>query len=353
MNTYAVYFKPLGGLATWPLASDTLFGAVCWGIRALGLMDDEHLTDWLEKQKADPAFGFSHAFPFYAKGNTRVRLYPRPANFQPSFADFDVLAKTKAEKASVVVAGKKFKRLNYVSEDILNQIAAGSLLPGAGLQAILSGSGQIVQKADALCTMSEASALPDRLFEREPMQHNQIDRMSGGTVEGMLFYRQETFFAPNAGLWALLRADEQDLIRYIQPALRYLADTGLGADRTSGKGQFEISVEIAPVLPHAKTPNAMMTLSHYLPGVDELDTLGEPLSYTLKILRPKREQKHPRLLSDGQKSAQIYKQAMRVFEPGSVFPLKTRKELYGRLARLTPLEQEAVFQSGAALMIYL
>ncbi len=28
------------------------------------------------------------------------------------------------------------------------------------------------------------------------MQHNQIDRMAGATVEGMLFYREETFFAP-------------------------------------------------------------------------------------------------------------------------------------------------------------
>ncbi|RPH56819.1 MAG: hypothetical protein EHM81_12560 [Chloroflexi bacterium] len=195
--------------------------------------------------------------------------------------------------------------------------------------------------------------MPGKLFESEAMQHNQIDRMAGATVDGMLFYREETFFAPGAGLWALLRADEQDFARYIHPALRYLADTGLGADRTSGKGQFEITVESAPTLPRVKSPRAMMTLSHYLPVIGEFDPQGEPLAYALKTLRPKREQKYSRPLLDGQKSAPIYKQAVRVFEPGSVFPFKNKKELYGRLARLTPAGQEAVFQSGATLMVYL
>lgn len=356
MNTYAVYFQPRGALATWPLASDTLFGAVCWGIRALGLMDDSQLTGWLEAQQNAPVLAFSHAFPLYTKGATRLRLYPRPASFQPTFADFDRLAKSKAEKVRAAAAGKKLKRIGYVSEAVLNQIVAGNLQPFAGLQAFFSGSGQLTHKAGALWTSPEAALVPDRpekLFETEAMQHNQIDRMAGATVEGMLFYREETFFAPGAGLWAALRTDEQDFARYIQPALRYLADTGLGADRTSGKGQFDITVEFAFDLPRAKTPKALMTLSHYLPDADEFDPQGEPLAYTIKTLRPKREQKYPRLLPEGQKSAPIYKQALRVFEPGSVFPLKNQKELYGRLARLTPPGQEAVFQSGAALMVYL
>ena len=96
----------------------------------------------------------------------------------------------------------------------------------------------------------------------------------------------------------------------------------------------------------------MMTLSHYLPGADEFDPQAEPLAYTLKTLRPKREQKFLRSSAD-QKSTPIYKQAMRVFEPGSVFALRAKKEIYGKLARLTPPEQEAIFQSGAALMVFL
>jgi CRISPR type III-A-associated RAMP protein Csm4 len=374
MNTYAVYFKPLGALATWPLTSDTLFGAVCWGIRALGLMDDTQLTAWLEAQKDAPRFAFSQALPVYRKDTVCLRLYPRPATFQPAFSDFEALAQKlfkdtnwqqkkrgqnilpslKTAKMDVAAAGKIFKRLGYVSESILSQIVDGSLQPVSGLQALLSDTGQYVSRAGALWTKTEIAQLPEKLeklFDSDAMQHNQVDRMSGATVDGMLFYRDETFFAPGAGLWALLRADEQDLASYIQPALRYLGDTGLGADRTSGKGQFEITVETAPVLPPTKTPNAQMTLSYYLPGAGEFDPQGTPLAYSLKTLRPKREQKFPRPLAEGQKSAPVYKQALRVFEPGSVFPHKAQKDIFGRLVRLTPPGQEAVYQSGAALMI--
>lgn len=363
MNTYAVYFKPLGALATWPLGSDTLFGAVCWGIRTLGLMDDEQLTNWLETQKTAPVFAFSHAFPVYKKEGDWLRLYPRPATFQPSFDDFNVLAEEwkknesgktlKAAKVDVAAAGKKFKRQDYVTEAALHQIASGDLKPIDGLRAMLKLLNTKQTPPKILCIEAERKSLPQKFFEREAMQHNQIDRMSGATVEGMLFYRDETFFPSGASLWALLQANEEDMTRYIQPALNYLADTGLGADRTSGKGQFEIIVKSAPVLPRAKTPKAMMTLSYYLPSASELDLHSEPLAYSIKTLRPKREQKYPRHLPEGQKSVPIYKQAIRFFEPGSVFPLKNQQEVYGRLARLTPVGQEAVYQSGAALMIYL
>ncbi len=366
MNTYAVYFKPLGALATWPLTSDTLFGAVCWGIRELGLMSDQQLTEWLEMQKEAPLFAFSHAFPYYRQAKVYLRLYPRPATFQPEINDFYTLAlewkKTKsgmtlkAAQVDTAAAGKKFKRIQYVSEIVFHQIAGGNLRPLAGLKAMLSDSGQYISKAGALWTVPEAGSLPERpekLYETEAMQHNQIDRMSGGTVESMLFYRNETFFAPNAGLWALLRADEKDISQYIRPALSYLADTGLGADRTSGKGQFEISLEAAPALPVVNKPSGMMTLSHYLPHAGELSSLRKPLAYTLKMLHPKREQRYTTLPQENQKSAPVYKRSIRVFEPGSVFPFVNPKDVFGRLARLTPPEQEAIYQSGAALMVYL
>jgi CRISPR-associated protein Csm4 len=362
MNTYAVYFKPRGALASWPLASDTLFGAVCWGMRMLGLMDDEHLTAWLDSHRDDPPFAFSHAFPAYLNGKTPLRLYPRPATFQPAFADFNALAlewqkqkggTLKAAKAKLAEAGKFFKWLDYVTEGVLAEITAGRLKPVDGLQAMLFDTGAVTAKTHTLCTKSEAKQLPEQLFQSEAMQHNQIDRMAGATVEGALYYRDEVFFAPGSGLWALLRSEPADFEQYIHPSLRYLADTGFGADRTSGKGHFEIDVQPAPPLPQAATPNAMMTLSHYLPISGEFDPQAEPLAYALKTLRPKREQKYPRPLPPGQKTPPIYKQAVRVFEPGSVFPLKSQKPVYGRLARLTPQTQEAVYQSGAALMLYL
>lgn len=360
MNTYAVYFRPRGALATWPLASDTLFGAVCWGIRALDLLDDKALADWLENQHLQPLFAFSHAFPLYLPEDKRVRLYPRPADFQPSFGDFDTLAGewqqkkncTKKEaKAEAAKIGKRFKKLAYVSEEVLSQIVAGNLKPIEGLRALAFPNGLYADRDNSLCTAQEANRLPPKLYVREAMQHNQIDRMAGATVEGMLFYREETFFASDAGLWALLKAAPGDVQRYIQPALNYLADTGFGADRTTGKGHFDIWLEDFTLPFKPPKAQAMMTLSHYLPQAGEVDLQAEPLAYSLKTLRPRREQKYPRPLAAGQDSSPVYKQAVQVFEPGSVFAFQIQKEIYGQLARLTPASEEPVFQSGAALMV--
>ncbi len=97
----------------------------------------------------------------------------------------------------------------------------------------------------------------------------------------------------------------------------------------------------------------MMSLSHYLPLAEELDLQARPLAYSLKMLRPKREQKYLPALAVGQTTSPIYKLAIQVFEPGSVFALQQQKEIYGQLARLTSQTEQPVFQSGAAVMVYL
>jgi len=360
MNTYAVYFRPRGALATWPLASDTLFGAVCWAIRVLGLLDDKALTDWLEDQRLQPRFAFTHAFPAYLLKDKRVRFYPRPLIFQPTFGDFfDVTAELqwekkctkKAAQIEIVRIGKTFKKVAYVSEEVLSHIVAGDLKPIDGLRALAFPNKLYVETNRSLCTGQEAKILPTNLYVTEAVQHNQIDRMAGATVEGMLFYREETFFAQDAGLWAILKAEPTDVERYIRSALNYLADSGFGADRTAGKGHFDIWLEDFTLPFNPPEAQAMLTLSHYLPQEGEVNLQSEPLAYALKTLRPRREQKYPRPLAAGQASSPVYKQSVQVFEPGSVFALQTQKEIYGQLVRLTPTNEEPVYQSGAAVMV--
>ncbi len=358
MNTFAVYFKPRGPLASWPLASDTLFGAVCWGIRILGLMNDAQLEQWLEDNRASPPFAFSHAFPaFYSPDCSPIRFYPRPLSFQLAFQDLEALAaeeqqRSKTRKLAVVEATiqiKHFKKLAYVSEAVLIEIIQGQLSALDACKMLAAGQ----SNKTLLCKPEEAVLLPPRLYQTEAVQHNQIDRVRGATAEGLLFYSDETHFAPNCGLWALLRTSEEVFRQYIHPALRLLGDTGFGADTSTGKGHFEIQVSEAFSPPISEKPQAMMTVSHYLPAEGELNLSGSPFMYTLKILRPKRSHKFPRPLPEGMRSSPIYKQEMPVFVPGSVFPFTTHKDIYGQLKRLTPLDQEPVYQSGAALMIYL
>lgn len=366
MQTYAVYMRPRGALAS-PLSSDMLFGAVCWGIQVLGLKSD--VGDWLGSQDSPP-FAFSAPFPtWFSDDRSLLRFYPRPDTFHINQQDFDALFEdarqrqkgawdAKRAKLRLIQEAKVFKRVSFVSEGLLADVASGKITARQALRERRT----TLWRNQFLLTPGEVDILKqagisfarDTLCREIAVQRNHIDRVAGATVEGMLYYQNETRFARQAGLWALLRANSSDLEELILPALRYLSDTGLGADRTIGRGHFNITVEPTVPLPHAKLANGVMMLSRYLPADGELPSgLKAPLAYHLTTLRPKREQKYP-FRVDGIVTPPIYKGAVRMFEPGSVFPLIKQQPIYGRLAEVVPQDSGGpVYQSGAAIPLFI
>ena len=364
MNTYAVYLHPRGPLAS-ALSSDTLFGAICWGIEVL--FGDVGL---LFRVPQTPPFACSAPFPAHVHPKQTVRFYPRPATFDVSQSDIQKVVENqvtarKARKEALlaaVSAAKKLRKASFVSEKLFTEIANGRLSPyqmllqwtGATPNTISSTGSLLVSAEELKNWPQDTQGLPLPIFATEDVQHNQIDRMTGGTGEGLLFYQPETFFSRWGGLWALLRADATLVESRIRPALRYLSDTGLGANRMTGKGQFEIKLTDAPALPDASgRANAFVSLSRYLPNTGEWSPEG-PLAYQITTLWPKREQKYPRMEA-GQSTTPVYKRRIRVFEPGAVFAIKERREIYGRLAEVVPESSgnPAVFQSGASLPVFI
>lgn len=366
MESFAVYFKPRGSLAS-TISSDTLFGAICWGIQTLRLVDD--VGTWLINQ-AMPPFAFSSLFPVWFDSNKKalIRCYPRPETFTLSISkgqqvvnNYQQLNKCSLKEAQQKVSefAKPFGRIKYVSEKVFSDIIQGNLTPSNLLENLLVKNSEFELEAGILIKKCEYEQMTrNGLIQQQPsyvpVQHNHIDRLTGTTVEGMLFYQNEMFFQEGAGLWAFLRADRTMLDTYIRPALRYLSDTGLGANRTSGKGHFFISFEPLTSLPDVSNTNGTLMLSRYLPGKNEpLSTDKQPLAYRMETLRPKREQRIPVDIQN-RITPPIYKRAIRIFEPGSVFPLTQKKEIYGRWAELvTPEEGSLVLQSGLSVSVFL
>ncbi len=366
METYAVYFHPRAPLATWPLSSDLLAGAVCWGIRLLGLMDDSTLSDWLANQQDQPQFAFSQALPAWLEATPPIRFYPRPLSFHPSPADLEsLLAETskgskqnpKSLRAELAKKSKQMKRIAYISESALSALQSGKLKP-ADMLTIEQSHSDWAKVDNLLCSRTEERLIqgrlttqPARLLETVAIQHNSVDRVGGATVEGALFYKEEVFFAPGAGLWAVLRANPDDLENLIAPSLRLLADTGFGADRSTGRGFFDIHIERLTIDLFHRKSQAMMTLSHYLLQHGEVDLNGEPLAYRLRTVHPKREQRFGYGMETETRPI-IYKRAVRMFEPGSIFPhSNTEKDIFGRWALLSPDGSPPIYQCGAAVML--
>lgn len=374
MKTYPIYFWPRGSLAS-PLYSDTIFGAVCWAVRLLKLRTD--VGDLLANF-SPPLFAFSSLFPVYGRAGERLRFYPRPLWLGLGLEVVTHLVAAERQKqphlsrkralVTVTQNAKRLADLAYLSEQLFGEVLAGRLTAAGFYEGLLSpqpDDRQIKQIEVAALTRAERRAVrPAGPFAEwfAPagiVQHNHIDRVAGATVDGLLFYENETFFHPQAGLWCALRTTPETLEALIRPALRYLSDTGLGANRTAGKGHFQIEVGEAITLPAAgPDANGLVILSRYLPQAGEWSTGQRPLAYQLETVTAKREKKFAQAAS-GQQAAPLYKRQLRMLTPGSVVPYPARPdappdvEIYGRLAEVVPGDGQShtVYQSGLALCL--
>jgi len=364
---YAVYFKPRGALAS-EIGSDTLFGAVCWALHVLGLTD----VGALLQNFSPPRFAFSATFPCYRVNGTTVRFYPRPMTGELMPAQVKQLAQEKRlkipsryqstpeGKAVVEIVEeykKEIKSATHVSESVFREGVEQGLTTFDLFRRLDSPSG-FKSAYGLIYSAKENKQLREmeQPFKTTAVQHNQIDRVIGSTGEGMLFFESETFFSVGVGLWCVVAVDGDETRARLQAAFRYLSDTGLGANRSVGKGHFEITLADEIALPNAgENANAIVSLSRYLPNKGEWNTEHKPLRYEIKTVWGKREQKFPRV-PDGSKSPPIYKEPLRMFSPGSIFPLDApRREVYGRLAQVVKGNEKgegAVWQSGLMIPVF-
>jgi CRISPR-associated protein Csm4 len=368
--TYAVYLYPRSSYAS-AIGSDTLFGALCWAVRELWGV--EALTDLLQRfpasgsQNAEalPPFSLSSAFPFLYHDGEKVRFYPKLLLPEPTGEQIRALAEQlqrrnplRPHRRAVVAAIEKVKRIKgtaYVSEDLFAQIVRGELDVFNVCEHLVergSTDQDVVLWGPALITHGERRRLQAQdlkaFLAEGDVQRNEIERVALATVEGRLFFTHETYLhRRRAGLWFVLCTEDLD---FLKPLLRYLADTGLGGERSVGKGHFDINLqEVHEIeLSGAADPNGFVTLSRYIPLAGECDFEREPLSYVLTTLRPKHEAK---MAGRGHR---VYKRLLRVFEPGSVLPLTERKAVYGQVVRVGRSAEGAfeAYHNGMAVPVF-
>lgn len=359
MKTYGIYLKPKGSLFC-PINSDTLFGALCWSIREI--YGTTELEKTLSKFQENPIFIVSSALPYLHRDGRKARFFPKPLLPGLTSIQIDRLALESKEVkrraiAELLEKEKLVKSVAYISERLFEEI----IKEEANTQAILKRlvvrgvkDEDIEKIGNALITKGERILIDPkaewRIFWREiDLQRNEIDRVTGSTAEGRLFFDKETIFDRDiGGMWFILRTDDLD---YIKPLLRYLEDTGIGGERTVGKGHFAIPLdEIREVdIPDGGTDaNCFITLSRYIPLNGECAFDKKPLSYALSTIRPKHESRLSGI------NHRIYKKMLRVFEPGSILPIQNRKGngYYGQIVPVGVNAEKAgwnVWHNGMAI----
>lgn len=363
METYAVYLKSKSSFITWP-TSDTLFGALCWA--TTHLYGRKILEEMLAKFKDAPKFILSSAFPYWESKDNRVHFFPKPFIRELNSGEVEALVVRKLGenvdkeslkfKQTVIEVSerlKELKKVSYVSESIFRKIVEDSLdLMNVCQRLKDRGSIEedIEKVGNILISYEEREKLdPEKelkaLISEFDVIRNQIDRVAGSTVEGLLFYNKETSLHKiYGGLWFLVKTDDFD---FLKPLFRYIEDTGIGGDRTTGKGHYEITWREEPYkLPQAKNPNSIIILSRWFPNENERDFKNGFVSWNILTLRPRRET----MFSVG--GERVLKDLLRIFSEGSVFPLKEKKEYYGKLVPAGNMGTYNAYHNGLAIPVF-
>jgi len=351
MERRVVLMHPLGPHNS-PITSQTLFGATCWALAALG----EDVGRWLAGfAPGKPPLAFGSAFPYLRAANGTAKpvlLLPRP-RFRIPGAVVEAAAgnKNPEQIRKVVDTAKKIQQVRYlsttVSAALQNGQQSGELLGQVLNNTLILRAGALLTRAEHDDIWRSKNGKEDKRERLKPayIQRNSVDRLAGATVEGALFQEEQTFYLPGqAGLWAGVVA-EAALWPKLEAAFRYLADTGLGSERTLGKGHFCFEWMQWDKFFPAPQPAAgrFINLGQYIPAAPDE---ARPLAYELLAIRQKAENRYP------SGAARVYVAALRAFAPGGVFEATATRAVYGQLVELAQLTDRTVYYSGLTLPLW-
>jgi CRISPR-associated protein Csm4 len=360
MQTYAVYLYPKSTFFSSLPTSDTLFGAICWAV--YHLWGENELKTMLEEfVNKKPRFILSSSFPCMIQNGKITRFYPKPLLPEPDSTQISKLAKEKSGTSNpqnlrykqgiveITEKLKEIKKITFVSEAIFNQIVEGKLNIKDIYQSLRkrgSVSKDIEKIGSCLITYEERSKIDpegelESFVKEFDIQKNQIDRVRCSTVEGLLFFNKEIACT---GLWFLVKTEDLD---FLKATFRYLEDTGIGGERTTGKGHFKIQCEDALNLPNVDSSNSFIILSRYLPEGNELNLISQELSnWNIINIRPKRETMY---LQAGER---ILKDSLRLFTEGSIFHVRERKDYYGKIEDVGNMGTYTAYHNGLAIPVF-
>lgn len=320
---YAVYLHPLGPISTWP-HSDTIFGAICWAVRAL--YGTEELERWLEGFSYEPPFVCSSAFPFLKEDGGPIHLLPKPLS----------LVLHEPRSLDEMEAARELKRVRFISERIFRKVATGDLNTRVLISHLWDG--EIVRTGECLIEREFGDRTP---FAGRIVQHTSVDRLELSGARGLLYYEEQISFSSSSGLYFLIEIGEEFPLK---PVLRYLSHTGIGGNRSVGKGHYRMRLtEIEPAdLLGGERGGKIMLLSRCIPAPGEFH-LDEGSAYRIVTQRPKLESK---ISTAGQP---LYKGGIRSLSEGSVLRPAEMKPFYGRLVSF----DGRIWHNGLALAAWM
>jgi CRISPR-associated protein Csm4 len=247
-------------------------------------------------------------------------------------------------KRIVISRYKSFNKPKYISESLFNRLVKGEKITELYRQ-YLEKKLKII-KGIILLTSEEFDKIGNEsLMETKTSARNKIDRLSFSTVPGgELYYEEETYLNPEVfRLYFFLLTEDID---FFIPIFRWLSDTGIGGNRTVGRGHYDIKIESEVKLPDMTNHTLFISLSKYLPADNEIDWQSEKNYYKLIPYQP-------RFDTMFFKGGEFIKERITYLKEGSILQAKEKKEYYGRLYPSAKFQDKTIYQSGLTIPLFM
>ncbi|HID28082.1 MAG TPA: type III-A CRISPR-associated RAMP protein Csm4 [Methanosarcinales archaeon] len=301
--------------------SDTLFSAIAHNWRIFyGNRDLESLLKLFNK---NPPFLISSAYPFAKE----VLFFPRPfiKDFKPELR-------------------KKFKKVRFVSQKVFEELIEDKI-----------PEENFIQKDKIWITKNERDKLREledskreiTIWKKTERPRVALDLISSSAN---IYHFGEVVFSEGCGYYFLVDYRNNNCKSKLEPVIRLLGEEGIGGDRTSGRGLFELKdnkdnfKEFA--LNISNSNKNFVTLSLYHPTKEEVKKEFLQKS-NYELITRKGWIYSPDINN-------LRRRTIRMFAEGSVFPKQEKKEIYGDLADVTPkiLKEHKGYKNGHRVCRY-
>ncbi|MBC6415583.1 MAG: type III-A CRISPR-associated RAMP protein Csm4 [Bdellovibrionales bacterium] len=292
----------------------------------------------------DPPFLLSSAFPFFDN-----------IFFFPVIKGKSLLSKDSKDNK----AFKKVKKIEFIAYDLWEKLLKN---PSLYLESInnqddtfslpLSSKEYKVYSSFLVPknTFPEKKDF-EKVYKEEKNTRTSVNRLSNKVEEaeeGNLFQFSTTRYSSKkkAGLYFLVKFSSSKVKSDFEFLLSLLGDTGIGADKSSGKGQFSFEEVDCPIKQfYSDEPSFAYNCSLFSPSIKELEDKSWIQKSKYELIR-RRGWIH---------NYSFRKKSIFMFKEGSCFPISKENSLKGEMKDVSPdLKQldHKIYRDGRAFFIY-
>lgn len=329
MKTHTVNLIPCGSITRFP-DSQTLFGSICWAIR--DLYGEDFLEDMLENF-------YEHKNRFLVSSVFPEGLVKAPMEIWATVEDTnELLKKSKKDKSAVIKKAKALKKVEYMTLNLFKEYVNGKVNKKELFKDVV-----LEEEKSKYTLQNKIIALADENIENlvykiDKGRRNSLNRLSGSTKEGNLYYYNKIFLDKNSKLYFFIKTEDID---FFKPIFKYLSDSSIGADKSIGVNSFK--VELESEFRYKKNIDENILLSKYIPYYEEID--WDKSYFKIEFGNYRIESRFEFMGQD------VLKDEVGYLVEGSKIVFKEKKEIYGQLPVVKKLNGKKIRHNGIGFFL--